>query len=339
MITKNNEVPENAHGNVKDTGSDHSFDTGSDNLRGRAAWMYYVEQMTQSQIAERLSIGRITVQRLLAESRRRREVVFTVTAGISSLVGLERELESAFNLQQASVAPVSSIAVDPMPAISAATGSFISTHVIEDMSLGVGWGRTLYGALDFITGRPLNRFHVVSLLGGIVQARRFNPAEFAWQLAERFQGEGFLLPAPAIVDSPETRTALVNHCGLDTLFDMAENLDAVLLSIGHSNATSTSYSVGYLDNDQRQSLIDAGAVGDLLFHFFDRQGELVDHEINQRVMSIGIDSLIRTPLRILASGGRNKQIAMLGAMRLLQPNVLITDEHTARFLLHAYSSS
>ena len=43
----------------------------ADRLRIRAAWMYYMEQLTQNEIAERLGIGRVTVVRLLADARAR----------------------------------------------------------------------------------------------------------------------------------------------------------------------------------------------------------------------------------------------------------------------------
>lgn len=33
-------------------------------LRTRAAWMYYVEQMTQNDIAEALGVGRVTISTL-----------------------------------------------------------------------------------------------------------------------------------------------------------------------------------------------------------------------------------------------------------------------------------
>jgi deoxyribonucleoside regulator len=100
------------------------------------------------------------------------------------------------------------------------------------MTVVVGWGRTLFNTLPFITGATLDDFRVVSLLGGIAAARRFNPAEFAWQFAELFQGEGFLIPAPAVVDSAETKHALLERCGLSAIFEMADKLDMALLSCG-----------------------------------------------------------------------------------------------------------
>lgn len=87
----------------------------------------------------------------------------------------------------------------------------------ESSPNGVGWGRTLHATLDFMEGRPLRNTRVVFLLG---------------EIAELFNSEGFLIPAPALVDSPETRKALLQRCGLGNVFRMAEFSDIALLSCG-----------------------------------------------------------------------------------------------------------
>ena len=70
-----------------------------------------------------------------------------------------------------------------------------------------------------------------------------------------------------------------------------------------------------------------------MFNFFDRSGGLVDHPINKRVMSIPIEQLRGVPKRIIASGGNEKVDALLGAIKLIDCNVLITNEATAREML------
>lgn len=311
----------------------------TDRLRIRAAWMYFVEQMTQNEIADVLGVGRVTIVRMLAEARARNEVKITIESELLEIVRLERALEKTFGLQQALVAPLTAANADPIPAIAAKTGMFLSDAMKSGMRVGVGWGVTLFHTLPFISAKSLTDFSVISLLGGVGVARRVNPAEFAWRFAQIFQGDGYLMPTPAVVDSVETKIALVERCGLQEIFEMADALDAVLLSVGGIASATTFSRGGFLKEADREALLARGAVGDLLFHFYDRNGDLVDHPVNSHVMSVDVDRLRKAPIRILTSGGEEKTAALLGAMNLIAPTILITDEESARRMLDAVSGS
>ncbi|WP_425248530.1 sugar-binding transcriptional regulator [Chelativorans salis] len=318
------------------TGDRLAAPSRSDRARLRAAWMYYIEQMTQSDIADVLGVGRVTVVRMLAEARLRNEVKIAIEGELVEIVALERRLEKHFGLERAIVAPASGPEADVTPAIGAATGRYLSEAVESGLRVGVGWGRTLLNCLPFLTGRQLDDLQVISLLGGIIHARRFNPAEFAWQFAQAFRGNAYLIPAPALVDSAETRQALIERCGLKDIFEMSSALDMVVLSVGGlAAATTTTHQVGFLSEEQLDSLKAAGAVGDILFHFIDRKGRIVDHPLNDLVMSVGLDEIRHGKRRILTSGGADKTEALFGALAVIEPHVLITDEFSARRLLEA----
>lgn len=309
----------------------------TDRLRARAVWLYHVENCTQNDIASQLGINRVMVVRLLADARRRNEVRVTISAPLMDLIRIERDIQAAYAIGRVIIAPFADPDGDPVRVIAAAAGAFISGEMKSGMTVGVGWGRTLYNTLPFISGETLEDFRVVSLLGGIAAARRFNPAEFAWQFAELFQGEGFLIPAPAVVDSPETKHALLERCGLSAIFELADSLDMALLSVGGITTLTTSYRSGHLSEADRRSMIEAGAVGDVLYNFIDADGTLIDHEVNNRVISVNLTRLRRTPERVLISGGKDKYLALKAAIRTLAPTVLVTDEQSARYLLTAVS--
>ena len=304
----------------------------ADRLRARAVWLYYAEGMKQSEIADLFGVTRVMVVRMLAYARRRNEVRITISAPLADLAGIEMELRDRYGIDEVILAPVSEPGADPTQAIAAAAGAFISDAVSDGMRVGVGWGRTLHAALPFITGGVMENLKVVSLLGGISAARRFNPAEFAWQFAEMFQGEGYLISAPALVDSPETRHALLERCGLASIFEMADNLDLAILSAGGISQLTTSYRTGHLTEAERQSLIEYGAVGDVLYNFLDAHGNLLDHPINARSISAGLGRLRSAKQRLLVSGGRDKHVIMPAAIHAISPTVLITDEETGRAL-------
>ena len=306
-----------------------------DQLRVRAAWLYFIEGMTQSDVGKKLGVNRITVTRLLSEAKKRGEVVIRIKSELTELIELQQKLQDRFDLEQAIVAPLEAIEDDPTRVIAAAAGTYVSNPMENGMTVGVGWGKTLHAMLPYIEEKPLSDVRVVSLLGGIAQARRFNPAEFAWQFAELFEAEGYLISAPAVVDSPQTRHALLENCGLDQILQLAEACDVALLSCGGITSLTTSYRSGHITESDRQSLIAAGAVGDFLYHFLDKDGNIVDHPVNNRSISMSLDRLKRVPKKVLMSGGREKIEILRASISSLAPNVLITDEITARTLLES----
>lgn len=304
-------------------------------LRLRAAYMYYVEGLTQNEVADHLGVGRVSVVRLLHEARAREEVRFWIEGPIADCAALERRLETTLGLERAVVcpAPASPENVDQMIGFTA--GVVLSEALFDGARLGVGWGRTLHHALSTLSRPGLRDVKVVSMLGGIVRARQHNPSEFAWRVASQLDGECLLFTAPAIVDGPETREALLARCGLDEVVAEARSLDLALVSVGSlaEGATALVHAQQMLRRDVRDELVAAGAVGDLFFNFFDRDGDLVDHPIISRVMSVPVASVRGARSRILASGGRDKVPALLAALRMIQPTTLITDETTAAALL------
>ena len=301
--------------------------------RLRIAWMYYVEGLTQNEIADKLGIGRVTVVRNINEALKQREVKIWIEGEIAECFEWGRKVGEAWGLREAGVVAEAASAALVKKSIGVAAGMYITDCLTDDMSIGVGWGATLYESLQTLAPRQLENVQVVSLLGGIVQARRYNPAEFAWQFARVVGADCYLLTAPAVVDSPETKEALIERCGLRDVLRRAERLDMALLSVGNMAPDSTAFRFGFNSEEERTELMRLGAVGDILYNFYDGNGVLVDHPLNSRVMSIPLEQLRGVPSRIIASGGHEKVDSILGAIKLVNCNVLITNEATARELL------
>jgi len=239
-------------------------------LRHRAAWMYYAEEMTQNAIADALGVGRVTVVRLLAEARALNEVKVSLRREFEVLAELEAALQRRFSLERAIVAPISTPQADTSQAIGAATGGLISEIVKTDMMLGVGWGRTLLRSLPFIDEADVPGLTIISLLGGISAVKQYNPTEFAWRFSRLFNSDCYLIAAPALVDCKETKQALIERCGIGPVLELAHKLDAVLLSVGSMSANSTARLFDVFTEEDRKNLMSFGAVGDVLFNFLIR---------------------------------------------------------------------
>ena len=307
----------------------------SERLRQRAAWMYFVEEMTQSAIADALGVGRVTVVRMLAEAKALGEVRIALSRGDAELGGLEAALCKLHGLSEAIVAPLSSDSADPTAPIAAALGAHVSALLRNDMKIGLGWGRTLNSSLEYLSERSLKGLSVVSLVGGVTHFVHDNPAEFPSGFARAFNADCYLIPSPALVDSPATKAALIERCGLKSVYDFAQALDAVVLSVGSLGPEASIARFALIGEVDRKALAEYGAVGEMLCNVYDDHGRVVDHPLNRRVMSVPLEVVRAAPIRVLAAGGAHKGAAIRGALKLLKPTTLVTDAATARRLTDA----
>jgi len=299
----------------------------------RAAWLYYVEGLTQEQIAEALGLSRIKVIRMLAAARSEGLVKIRIDARSAKQVGLERGLQHALGLKQAVVVPAARDAASIPALVGYAAGLWLSDTLADNMSLAVGWGQTLNLALRGMQPRPIEAMSVVSLLGGLTHSRSINPSAVARRVADMFSADCFQLTAPVFVSSEEMRAALWREPTLRALLDRARAADVALLSVGSLGPDSTLFREGLLPEADIAALKAAGAVGDLLCHFIDADGKPVDHPVNRRVMAVSPAELSGIGLVAIAGGGADKAPAIRAALRASAARVLITDESAAEALL------
>jgi len=312
----------------------HTAFSEAPSLRLRAAWLYYNQGMTQKDVAEKLGISRSTVIRLLDEAMKRSDVQIWINEGIEDFVSLSIDLEKAYGLDEAVIIPTGSDKVgDIAKGVGLALGQFLSEVVPDNATIGVGWGRTMTASLSSFRPPRRENCKVVSLLGGIVAVHQTNPLDYTWRLASALGAECYMFLAPLLVDSIETKRALIEKCGLSTLYALAENLDLAIVSCGDIGPHSTSLSEGFISKQTLDELVAAGCVCDTMFNFIDAEGRSVDHPINNHAMSIDLDTLKKAKHIVLASGGAHRATAIRATIKRIGCNTLITDEAAARGLM------
>jgi DNA-binding transcriptional regulator LsrR (DeoR family) len=295
--------------------------------------LYYVEGMTQEQIARFMNISRAKVIRLLASARDNGIVRIRIEDRASEQIALERQLVAAFGLADAVVVPAPADEAEITTVVGHAAGTYLTDQIKDGMSIGVGWGATLHMSLKALGGQPCQRLSVVSLLGGMTHSRAVNPSAVARRIADAFGADCYQLTAPVMVADETVRAALWSEPGLRELLERARRVDLALVSVGDVSEEATLFRQGLLPRSALASLQAAGAVGDVLCHFIDAGGKVVDHPVNRRVVAVDLDDLRRVPRIVVAAGGRRKVAAIRAALKGTGAGVLITEEGAARGLL------
>ena len=121
---------------------------------------------------------------------------------------------------------------------------------------------------------------------------------------------------------------------------LARKAHIALLGIGApGQGISSLIWSGYLNERDIARVKEQGAVGHMCGQFFDKQGQLLDVELNRRAIGIGIKTLHNIETVIAVAGGEAKAEAILGALCGQYLNILVTDDLAARRILELASTS
>ena len=295
-------------------------------LATKAAWYYYMEDNTQAQIAEVMGISRAKVIRLLEEARAQGIVQFSFRKNDSQRISAEQLLIDRFGLKDAFVVPtpLDSSAINQSIAQSAA--HYVSDHLREDGYLNIGYGDTVSRMLGFLAKNREESLNVVSLTGGVSY---YLPTVGTTAYSMRL----FLTPSPLVVSSRQVRDALLDEKSLQDVSTMTEYADMSVVGIGAAVEGATVLRNGILNEGELAVLKMQGAVGDILNHFIDKDGNLIQTEIEDRVISTDLDKLRQLKNVVGVAGGKDKVTAIKAVLNGGYLNVLITDSDTATELL------
>ncbi|HEY5466508.1 MAG TPA: sugar-binding transcriptional regulator [Clostridia bacterium] len=311
-----------------------------DRLLVEIARMYYENNMNQKEIADRFNISRTYVSKLLEKAKSRGIVQITIRDPEGAEGPLEKRLRKEFGL--AAVHVVSATGDSPeadMYSVARAAARYIDGIVRNDTVIAYSWGHTIYACSREMTRRgDIHGITAVQMCGGVSNLdRKIYASEIATNIAEAYNGTPYILPLPAVLQSASTKKAVLKDASMTRIMDMAKRAEIALFTVGTFGMDSAIYRAGYLTDEEIEGLTRKGAVGDVCAHFIDSAGEVCDPLIDSRTISIGLEDMLACPHRICAVLGRNKLLALLGALRKRYINVLVTDDVMARNLLNYIS--
>jgi DNA-binding transcriptional regulator LsrR (DeoR family) len=312
--------------------ADFPQDDTSEHVRARIAWYYFAAGLTQQDIASRLGITRLRVNKIVGQLRTDGSVNIDIRIAVARCVELEERLKARYGLEDARVVPSVSEGDGQQRLIGEAAGTMLDPLIKDGMGLGVGWGRTLSFALRKIAPRRYARSWVATLMGGLTRGSGTNTFEVSTAFAKALGSECYYLAAPIYFPTVDSRAALSSHYGIAEALKRARNADLALVSSGDLSDRSLLVATQTV-SENVDSLKKAGAVGDLLGVFLDASGRPVDHPLNERTMAISPADLKAIPDSILASGGLHKAPIVRAVLSSGHVKRVVTDEDCATAIL------
>jgi DNA-binding transcriptional regulator LsrR (DeoR family) len=312
----------------------YATDTDETQVMVRAAWLYYKEGLTQKEVADRLGLSRIKVNRLLKQAHEEGIVEIDIQIPDSLYLDLERELRQAYCLTKVVVTLNVIDEESQYRVLASAAANHLKQILKPETLIGIGLGRTVSYLPEFYNSEQAIDCTIVVLTGGLSQTvdNREMPSVLQ-RLAEKVGGRVKLIYAPIVATNEEIRSAIIRDRAVQEALDLAKRSDVALFSVGPPGKAGLLYQQGYMDDQDTEQISQDKCVGDALGRFYNRKGAELKISFNQRVIGLSLNELRAIPEKILAAGGAKKREAILGALKGGLANTLITDAGTAKWLL------
>ena len=300
----------------------------------RVALLYYQDNLTQEEIAARLSTSRSRVVRLLQEARRRGVVQIRVIAAPASYIELERKLEARFNLRQVRVAASGRTHAETLAAVGVEAANWVVDVLKPGDTMVLSSGRSIGALVDAMPTLNLPNAKLVEMQG-VVSLPSALPAfgtdYLVAQLAQKLNAQYRMLPVPQHLNSASLVSALLSDERIRSTLELATHADFVVVGIGGIDPPSPT--LPPVAPEALAALRAHGAVGEISAQFFDADGQPCSSELDERLVGLKLAEMMSVPVRTAIAFGPEKVVAIAAALTGRLVNVLVTDRDTASALL------
>jgi len=310
------------------------IDSNEMNLMLTVIKCYYEMGMNQEQIARKEFISKSSVSRLIKKAIENGYVTFQINYPVESIKILEEEFHRYFDVDKVFITPSYTEDHDIRLRYTCNSASADLYKIIKDGDIiSVSWGTTMDQLASLLkpnanTKKNLKVVLMNGSIGGNISSTK--SSQIIEKFAEVFGAEGYLLPAPLMVDKKEIAQAIINDSHVRYVMDLAKKSELAVMSIGAVSPDSVLTRRGAYSKSDYNEVLELGAVGDIAGRCFDINGDKVSEQVNERTIGLTLEDIKNKPVRIGIGVGRKKARAIIGALRGKIINRIFTDEVSAK---------
>ncbi len=297
------------------------------------ARLYYEENLSQQEIAERLEVSRSLIALYLQNAREAGIVRVKIVDPTNNCVGLASALKKQTGVRQVTVVPnPRGLQALTLRAVAGAAADHLNESLADGATFGIAWGRSTAMMAELLTRTEARRVDVLPLLGESghsVLHSQMN--QLVMQAAQRLGAKAHFLSLPMIVSSAQLRDALVKEDGIRDIISQWDRIDIACVGIGV--VPPVPGMVAYIGDEALPRLIKDGAVGDICGVYFDYDGRIIKSGFEDRMIAAGIKQLKAAGSVMAVAYGDDKAAAVVGALRTGLITNLFIDQSMAERIL------
>jgi len=300
----------------------------------RAAWLYYVKNKRQDDIAQELGISRQIVQRLIALALSENLISFQVRHPLSECIALADRLKEKFDLQFCEVSLSEAGNIEDIAAVATVAAHYLDNLLMQrsPVTIAVGNGTAMRETVMRVSQAHRPQHRCVSLMGNLTPTGRAGRHDVVTKLAERIGAQSYPLPMPLVAATVSDREILQAQLGYKTLRRLVDEATLLVMGSGNVGWQAGIHADGFITDPELAEAMDAGAVGEVLGGVIDKVGRFVKASYVDRLTSL-MPRNGSNQATLLVSSGQIRVPAIHAALTGRLANMLITDENTAKSVL------
>lgn len=308
----------------------------NDQLRGtlvQVAHLYYDDNLSQQQIADRLGVSRSLIAQYLQRARDAGIVRIQIVDPGSACTDLEHGLKETAGLEHVTVAPNPHGSQELVfRAVADAAGDYISDSLKDGDMLGLAWGRMLKMVVDLLKPPKASGIDVLPIMGESGHSGMHSQMnQLVAHAAERLGANPQFLSLPMVVSSPFLRDALLKEDGIRDVVGGWNKLNLACVGIGV--VPPVPGMVVYIGEEHLPRMVEAGAVGDICGIYYDSEGNILSTGLEDRCIGIDARQLKKVDRMAAVACGVEKMGAVVGALRTGLITSLFIDQNLAERVL------
>jgi deoxyribonucleoside regulator len=298
-----------------------------------ATWLYYHEDLNQSEIAARLGVSRATVVTYLQEARAAGLVRVTLSEEPFTRHALARDLCARYGLGSAHVVPAATEARATLARVARAAADWLPGLLAPGDRLGVAWGQTVFETVEAMGQTRIEGLEVVQLVGSAPSPFGFTAEACSTNLARKLSARCINLFAPAILSNAEAARILTAEPVIAAQLAKLRTCTKAVFAAGSCLPDSHVVGAGVATLSELELYRAAGAEGVLCGRFVDGAGQPLPGPLDGRMIGVALERLRGLEMGLLVSCGPEKVTPMRAVLRGGYATHLVTDTGTAEALL------
>lgn len=306
-------------------------------LIGKATYLYYYDGKSQEEISKILNVSISTVSRLLKMAKENGFIKIKMDEDIYRAIELSNIILKNYDLKDVIIAPVSGEEdLEEIKKLTALEGARYIQRIIKKSDiLGVAWGGTMYYVINFLNPSQRIKSRFVTLHSSIyTMDYKLDATTLVKKIAKAFSGSYKFITANSLMSSSSAIDLLKEEENISEIFDIYNDITISLSGIGslYPEVTSPLGELIYINEEELSILQEAGAYGDLILRFFDKDGEECDTPLKDRTLAIDFETYKNIPNKIVVASGNYKLETIKAALKGKLIDTLIIDSNLAEEL-------